>query len=93
MAPYNTEFAVKVRSATERSLDGSEAVWIPTFTTGFTDSRFMRPLGTLTYGFQVSHPEDAANLANVHGTNESIDVRSLTLGTKMLIALALDVLG
>ena len=25
MAPYNTEFAVKVRSATERSLDGSEA--------------------------------------------------------------------
>lgn len=93
MAPYNTEFAVKVRGATERSLEGSEAVWIPTFTTGFTDSRFMRPLGTLTYGFQVSHPEDPANLANVHGTNESVDVRSLILGTKMLIALALDVLG
>lgn len=93
MAPYNTEFAAKVRNATERSLDGSEAVWIPTFTTGFTDSRFMRPLGTLTYGFQVSHPEDLGKLANVHGTNESVDVRSLILGTKMLIALAVDVLG
>jgi acetylornithine deacetylase/succinyl-diaminopimelate desuccinylase-like protein len=93
MAPYDTDFALKVRNATEQSLDGSEAVWLPTFTTGFTDSRFLRPLGTLVYGFQVSHPEDPAALAHVHGTNESVDVRSLILGTKMLIALAVDVLG
>ena len=92
MAPYDTDFALKIRNATEQSLDGSEAVWLPTFTTGFTDSRFLRPLGTLVYGFQVSHPEDSAALANIHGTNESVDVRSLILGTKMLIALAIDVL-
>ncbi|MFQ5875629.1 MAG: M20 family metallopeptidase [Dehalococcoidia bacterium] len=93
LAPYETGFAAKVRAATEQALDGSEAVWVPSFSTGFTDSRFLRPLGTLTYGFQLSHPEDDPNLANIHGTNESVDVRSLILGTKMLVALAYDVLA
>ncbi|MEE9199229.1 MAG: M20/M25/M40 family metallo-hydrolase [Dehalococcoidia bacterium] len=93
LAPYETEFAARVRAATEQALDGSEAVWIPTFSTGFTDSRFVRPLGILTYGFQVSHPEDEVDKANIHGTNESVDVRNLVVGTKMLVALAVDVLG
>ncbi|MFQ5934601.1 MAG: M20 family metallopeptidase, partial [Dehalococcoidia bacterium] len=92
-SPYHTEFASKVRAAAESALDGAEAVWIPTFATGFTDSHYLRDLGTLVYEMQLSHPEDDPNLANIHGTNESVDVRSLIAGTKMLVALAYDVLG
>ena len=92
LTPYDTPFAAQVRQASETAMDGSEAVWIPTFSTGFTDSRFVRQMGIPTYGFQLSHPEDDPDLSNIHGTNESIDIRSLIIGTKMLVALAYNVL-
>ena len=93
MVPYETEFAAKIKAATETATEGAEGVWIPSFTTGFTDSRIVRPMGTLAYGFQLTHPEDEIQKANIHGTNESVEVRSLIVGTKMLVLLALDVLG
>ncbi len=92
-APYETEFTAKIKSATETATEGAEGVWIPSFTTGFSDSRIVRPMGVLAYGFQLTHPEDEIQKANIHGTNESVDVRSLIVGTKMLVLLALDVLG
>ncbi len=90
---FETDFARRIREATSLSLDRQDLNWIPSISTGFTDSRFLRPLGTVTYGFSGSHPEDDPMLDHVHGTNESIGVKSLVSGTKIMLALAYDMLA
>ena len=90
---FETDFAQRIREATSLSLDRRDLNWIPSISTGFTDSRFLRPLGTVTYGFSGSHPEDDPMLDHVHGTNESIGVKSLVSGTKIMLALAYDMLA
>lgn len=92
-SPYETDFAARIREATRRSLGREDLNWIPSLSTGFTDSRFLRPLGAITYGFNGSHPEDDSLLDHVHGTDESVGVKSLVSGTKIMLALAYDVLG
>ena len=64
---------------------------IPSISTGFTDSRFTRNLGIVTYGFSGAHPDDKVD-ANVHGTNESQSVKSLINSTKVMLTLAYDML-
>ena len=90
---YETDFARRIREATSLSLDRQDLNWIPSISTGFTDSRFLRPLGTVTYGFSGSHPEDDPLLDHIHGTDESIGVKSLLSGTKIMLALAYDLLA
>ena len=90
---FETDFAHRIREATSLSLDRRDLNWIPSISTGFTDSRFLRPLGTVTYGFSGSHPEDDPMLDHVHGTDESIGVKSLVSGTKIMLALAYDLLA
>ena len=90
---YETDFARRIREATSLSLERQDLNWIPSISTGFTDSRFLRPLGTVTYGFSGSHPEDDPMLDHVHGTDESIGVKSLVSGTKIMLALAYDLLA
>ena len=60
---------------------------------GFTDSRFTRPLGVVTYGFSGSHPDDNPMEENVHGTDESISIRTLVTSTKIMLALAYNMLA
>ncbi len=67
--------------------------WVPAISNGFTDSRFTRPLGVTTYGFSGSHPEDNPMLSNAHGTDESVGIKSLISGTKIMMALAYNMLG
>ena len=66
---------------------------IPSISTGFTDSRFTRSLGTVTYGFTGAHPDDDPALTFAHGTNESIGIKSLLNGTGVMLALAYDMLA
>ena len=80
-SPFETDFARRIRSATALVL-GREIEWVPGISTGFTDSRFTRPLGTVTYGFSGSHPDDDPMLGNVHGTDESVGINSLISGTQ-----------
>ncbi len=91
-SPFETDFARRIRSATALVL-GREIEWVPGISTGFTDSRFTRPLGTVTYGFSGSHPDDDPMLGNVHGTDESVGINSLISGTKIMLALAYDLLA
>ena len=95
--PNSSEFETKlgrsIRSATERALGRDDIQWVPAISTGFTDSRFTRPLGTITYGFSGSHPDDDPMLSRAHGTDESVGISSLISGTKIMLALAIDVLG
>lgn len=90
---FETDFARRIQEATSLSLDRRDLNWIPSISTGFTDSRFLRPLGTVTYGFSGSHPEDDPLLDHIHGTNESFGVKSLVSGTKIMLALAYDLLA
>jgi len=62
--------------------------------TGFTDSRLVRPLGGVVYGFGPGHPAaDLAHPAGVHGANESSELANLLFRTKIYLGVALDLLG
>ena len=66
---------------------------IPSLTVGFTDSRFVRPLGTEVYGFAPHHPNAERSRSGVHGNNEFMEIDSLLLRTRWAVALALETLG
>ena len=92
-SPFDTDFAGRVRAATALAIDNEDVQFVPGISTGFTDSRFTRPLDIVTYGFSGSHPDDDPMLGNVHGTDESIGIKSLISGTKIMLALAYDLLA
>ncbi len=91
-SPYETAFAEQVRRATEVALGRDDLLWIPCITTGFTDSRLIRPLGTIVYNFSPSHPDADPDKVGAHCADESVDIASLVTRTKMLVALAWNVL-
>ena len=92
-SPFDSEFARRIQDNTARALERQDIRWVPAISTGFTDSRFTRPLGTITYGFNGSHPDDDPMLNRMHGTDESVGVKSLMSGTKIMLALAYDILA
>ncbi len=93
-SPYDTPLAAALRRATSAAAGRNDLIWLPSLVTGFTDSRLVRPLGIVTYGFGPAHPDaDLTILGNAHGANESTDLRSLIFKTKILVALAYELLG
>jgi acetylornithine deacetylase/succinyl-diaminopimelate desuccinylase-like protein len=93
-SPYDTPLTAAIQRATALAAGRTDLKWLPSLTTGFTDSRLVRPLGTVTYGFSPGHPAaDLNHPAGVHGANESSEVATLLFRTKLLLALALDLLG
>lgn len=91
-SPFETEFAQHIRTATAHALGLNNVQLVPSISTGFTDSRFTRPLGVITYGFSGSHPDDDPALSYAHGTNESIGIKSLMNSTKVMLSLAYELL-
>ena len=94
-SPYVSPLTDALRRATAAAAGGRDDLrWLPSLTTGFTDSRLVRPLGVAAYGFGPQHPAaDLAHPHGVHGANESSDVETLLFRTKLFLALALDLLG
>ena len=92
-SPFETPFAERIRGATARALGMDHIEMVPSLNTGFTDSRFTRNLGVVTYGYNAAHPDDDPTLTNAHGTDESIGVASLMNSTKVMLALAYDMLA
>ncbi|MCH7799907.1 MAG: M20/M25/M40 family metallo-hydrolase [Chloroflexi bacterium] len=90
---FETELAEQIKAATALALERDDINWVPAISTGFTDSRFTRPLNIVTYGFSGSHPDDDPMLTLAHGTNESAGIRSLISGTKIMLALACAICG
>ena len=90
---FETDLGRSIQRATSAALGIDDIQWVPAISTGFTDSRFTRPLGTVTYGFNGSHPDDDPMLSRAHGTDESIGISSLISGTKIMLALAIDILN
>jgi acetylornithine deacetylase/succinyl-diaminopimelate desuccinylase-like protein len=85
-------FADAVRRATARAIGRDDFAWVPGLTAGFTDSRLVRPLGNIVYDFCPSQPDVDGSLYGAHNRNESQDIASLLTQTRMLVALAWDVL-
>ncbi|MQG00658.1 MAG: M20/M25/M40 family metallo-hydrolase [SAR202 cluster bacterium] len=90
---FETELMASLQMATQKALDRDDIQFVPAISTGFTDSRFTRPLGVTTYGFSGSHPEDDPMLSRAHGTDESIGIKSLVSGAKIMLHLAYDLLA
>jgi acetylornithine deacetylase/succinyl-diaminopimelate desuccinylase-like protein len=67
---------------------------VPFLTTGGTDARFHRALGSVAYGFGLHSTAIGFEQygAMFHGIDERVDVESLHLSTEMWIALAHDFL-
>jgi len=91
-SPYDTPFAAAIRRATASVLGRDDLLWLPGLTTGFTDSRFLRPLGTVVYNFAPGNPAKGLPLSMAHGTDESTDIEGLVIGTKMMLAIAWETL-
>ena len=90
---FDTELTDHIRAATALALERDDIQWVPAISTGFTDSRFTRPLNVITYGFSGSHPDDDPMLSNAHGTDESVGIASLISGSKIMFTLACTLCG
>ena len=92
-SPYDTLLSEAIRMATASAANSDDLKWLPSLTTGFTDSRLVRPLGGVVYGFGPGHPgSDLLHPSGVHGANESSELADLLFMTKFLLALAVNIL-
>ena len=92
-SPADSLFVDRIREALAAALGEHAFRLLPSLTVGFTDSRFLRPLGAEVYGFSPHHPNAEPLRSGVHGNNEFMEVDSLLLRTKFALALAVLTLG
>jgi acetylornithine deacetylase/succinyl-diaminopimelate desuccinylase-like protein len=92
-SPADSPFVAQCHQALELALGGQQVDLLPGLTVGFTDSRFLRPLGTQVYGFAPHAPSAVPERTGVHGNNEFIEVETLLVRTKTAIALSVLTLG
>src|SRR5579859_4714038 len=92
-SPADSPFVDVLGQALGMALGRTDFALLPAITSGFTDSRFVRPLGTQVYGFSPHHPSADPTRAGVHGNNEFMEIQSLMLRTKYALAVACLTLG
>jgi acetylornithine deacetylase/succinyl-diaminopimelate desuccinylase-like protein len=91
-SPDDSPFLDRLRMATATALGQDEVELLPSLTGGFTDSRYVRPLGSQVYGFEPTDP-DLDFTSRAHAVDEAFAIRNLVLQTKMQVALAYLTLG
>ncbi|MCO5176750.1 MAG: M20/M25/M40 family metallo-hydrolase [Thermomicrobiales bacterium] len=87
---YDSELADYIMAATKKAIGRDDVEFVPGLTVGFTDSRFVRPLGNVAYGFMPGHPDSDPSKSGAHNINESVDLNSIMSITRYLVALAWD---
>src|SRR5579859_1442163 len=92
-SPGDASFVELLGQALGAALGNDDFRILPAITAGFTDSRFLRPLGTQVYGFAPHHPSAEPVRSGVHGNNEFMEIASLLLRTKYALAVACLTLG
>lgn len=92
-SPYVHPFRNTSEVALRLALRRDDVQLIPSLCSGFTDSRFYRPLGVNVYDFLPLHPEAEAADTGVHGTNERIEIAGLLVQARFLMAAACLYLG
>jgi acetylornithine deacetylase/succinyl-diaminopimelate desuccinylase-like protein len=88
-SPPDDSFLQAIRRSLVKVM-GTNVDIMQSLTIGFTDSSAVRPLGTIVYNFAPCHPDSDTSKNNVHGDNESISVDDLVFRTKVLAALAYE---
>ena len=93
ISPSNTKFYDAVHVTLKEMAPGCST--FPQLSTGMSDSRFWRALGSVVYGCAPTSPD--IRLADVepgiHGPNERMNIESLEFATKFLCNVALKVLS
>lgn len=69
-----------------------QASVIPSVSTGFTDSHFIRDLGILAYGFDPTLAL-ASESGRVHGNDERVEVEQVRAGTAIMLDVLLRLVG
>lgn len=92
-SPHDTEFAERVRQAMHAAYGRDDVYLVPMLMNGASDTRYIRPFGTLAYDFWPFHPDADIEQYRTHCVDESVEIETLTTSTKILIALAYDVLN
>jgi acetylornithine deacetylase/succinyl-diaminopimelate desuccinylase-like protein len=92
-SPADSPFAQNIRRSLTYALGSAEFSMVPALTVGFTDSRYIRELGTEVFGFNPHHPDAEPTRSGVHGNNEFMEIDSLLLRTRNALALACLTLG
>jgi acetylornithine deacetylase/succinyl-diaminopimelate desuccinylase-like protein len=87
-SPADSPFVEAIRAALGQALAKPDVKIVPSLTVGFTDSRFVRPLGAEVYGFGPHHPDAERLRSGVHGNNEFMEIDSLLVRTKFALALS-----
>jgi len=87
-SPFGTPFTAILERALGLALRRDDVRLLPTLTTGFTDSQYVRPLGVQAYGFGPIHPEGDRVRPGVHGVDEQIEIPALLLRAKVYLAVA-----
>jgi acetylornithine deacetylase/succinyl-diaminopimelate desuccinylase-like protein len=86
-SPADDPFVDLMKRSTQKVLR-QDIIMIPELTVGFTDSRWVRTLGTHTYGFAPLTPDSETTRPGVHGINEAMEISNLVSLTKTQVALA-----
>jgi acetylornithine deacetylase/succinyl-diaminopimelate desuccinylase-like protein len=87
-SPSTTPFVDCLQRATALALGREEPRLIPALTIGFTDSRYVRPLGTQAYGFSPLLPGSDRLRPGIHGVDEAIEIDNLVFQTRLQVAIA-----
>ncbi len=91
-SPIDDPFYQLIEQTVKAELPGVET--IPVMLTGATDSRFVRELGTKSYGFcPLSTKMSLADREKlIHNDNERVDIESLELGVRVVSKIVLRAL-
>ena len=86
VSPSDGEFFRAIEATAADLLPG--CVTIPMISTGFTDSRFFRDLGIVSYGL-LAAPLTSEDIQSIHGKNERISEEGLLFGARYIYHLIL----
>jgi acetylornithine deacetylase/succinyl-diaminopimelate desuccinylase-like protein len=91
-SPADEVFMAELGRATEIAVGRTGLEFIPGLTTGFTDSRLVRPLGVKAYGYHPNHPDSDASKNGAHNINESVAIEDVMVQTRFQVALVWNML-
>ncbi|RIK47130.1 MAG: hypothetical protein DCC58_00875 [Chloroflexi bacterium] len=86
-SPFDHPFTDHVMAATRTAIGRDDVQFTPGITVGFTDSRFVRPLGNIAFGFMPGHPDSDPSKSGAHNINESIDLETINTMARFIVTL------
>lgn len=91
-SPPDSSFVSHIKKATEIAMDRDDITWLLSVCRGFTDSRFVREIGTAAYGF-APLTSNSDPVRRFHAADEAMEIDNLIMRTKMQAVLACLVLA